>query len=501
MQFNSIHFIIFFFITILLGNILKNKVQKFFLLIASIYFYTVSNTYFLALLILSTLIDYIAAILIDNPERKERTRKILLLVSIIFNLFILGYFKYAYFISEILSFIFQTEFRTYNLVASSINFLNSFPIFKTSLGFLGFENSALDVYKDKIILPVGISFYTFQSMSYTVDVYRKQISARKSFIDFSFYVAFFPQLVAGPIVRATTFFRDLEVRLSVLNEDIQIAFTRILIGFMRKLVFADNLGVMVNHVFANYQTLNAVEIWTGAIGFCWQIYFDFAGYTDIAIGIARLFGFKFDPNFNFPMTMKNITDHWTKWHISFSTWIRDYIYIPLGGSRGSSFVVYRNIFITWLFGGVWHGADFHFVSWGVWQALMLSIHRLFVQTKIREYFVNLDSKIYKFSSFLFTSFCLGFGFVMFRAENMTKVKAMCKSMLLLDLEKNPVDSWTNSNYALMLVICYLASYIFSKRNIEAMSVMENKLMYANITAIFLILFFGTESQTFMYFVF
>lgn len=501
MQFNSIHFVIFFIITIIIGNILKNRIQKFFLLIASVYFYTVSNTYFLSLLVLSTLIDYYAAILIDNPSRKERTRKILLYISILFNLFILGYFKYAYFISEILSYLFQKKFETYNLVAASINFLNSFPIFKIGLEFLGFENNLMDVYSTKIILPVGISFYTFQSMSYTIDVYRKQIPARKSFIDFSFYVAFFPQLVAGPIVRATTFFRDLEFRLPVKLEDIQIAFTRILIGFMRKLVFADNLGVMVNQVFANQAQLNAVEIWTGAIAFCWQIYFDFAGYTDIAIGIARLFGFKFDANFNFPMTMKNITDHWTKWHISFSTWIRDYIYIPLGGSRGNNLLVYRNILITWLFGGVWHGADFHFVSWGVWQAIMLIIHRIYSQTKLREFFINLDSIVYKFFSFLLTTFCLGFGFVMFRSENMQKVKEMCLSMLFLNPKQIPIESWTNSNYALLLLICYLASYIFSKRNIEQMSLDKNKLIYANITAILLILFFATESQTFMYFVF
>jgi alginate O-acetyltransferase complex protein AlgI len=505
MQFNSIHFVIFFFVTILLGNILKNKTQKIFLLLASIYFYTISNTYFLSLLVLSTLIDYYASIWIDREGQSEKSRKVLLFISIVFNLLILGYFKYAYLISDILGKIFNSEFRTLNLVAYSLNFINlklgGFSFFTGLQNLLSINRQPLDIFAEKIILPVGISFYTFQSMSYTIDVYRKQIKARTSFIDFSFYVAFFPQLVAGPIVRATTFFRDLDTRLKVDNEDIQIAITRILIGFMRKLVFADNIGAMINPVFANYQNYNAIEIWAAALGFCWQIYFDFAGYTDIAIGIARLFGFKFDPNFNFPMTMSNVTDHWTKWHISFSTWIRDYIYIPLGGSRGSSFIIYRNIFITWLFGGVWHGAEYHFICWGIWQACLLSLHRLYVGTKIRKFFVDFDSTVYKFFSFLFTTFCMGFGFVMFRAETIEKIKGMCYAMLFLSNHGQPFFRFNNSNLGLVLIICYIASYIFSKRNIEVMSTQENKLMYANIVSIFLILFFATETSAFMYFIF
>jgi D-alanyl-lipoteichoic acid acyltransferase DltB (MBOAT superfamily) len=345
-------------------------------------------------------------------------------------------------------------------------------------------------------------------MSYTIDVYRKQFPARKSFIDFSLYIAFFPQLVAGPIVRATTFFRDLDFRLSVLNEDIQIAITRILIGFMRKLVFADNLGVVVNHTFANYQNMNALEIWTGAIAFGWQIYFDFAGYTDIAIGVARLFGFKFDPNFSFPMTITNITDHWSKWHISFSTWIRDYIYIPLGGSRGGAFITYRNIFITWLFGGIWHGADYHFIAWGLWQAVMLSIHRIYAQTSIRNFFVEKGGVVYKSFAAVLTMFCLSFGFVMFRAQSntagtaMQHTIAMIKSMLLLTKNSRVWNGYSNYDYGILLVICFIASAVFSKRNVDYMGNNGNKLMYANIAAIFLIVIFGvTDSQTFMYFVF
>ena len=494
MQFNSLHFLIFFLISIIIGNILKKTWQKVFLLVGSIYFYTYTNTYFIALLVLSTVIDYFAALAIDNENRTEKQRKIFLSISVFFNLLILGYFKYAYLTTDIINQIFGSQLRTFNVVTYYINLLHLNP-------------APLDVFLEKIVLPVGISFYTFQSMSYTIDVYRKQIEARRSFIDFSLYVAFFPQLVAGPIVRATTFFRDLDHRLSVMNEDIQIAITRILIGFMRKLVFADNLGKVVNHTFANYQSMNAIEVWTGAIAFGWQIYFDFAGYTDIAIGIARLFGFKFDPNFNFPMTITNITDHWSKWHISFSTWIRDYIYIPLGGSRGGNFITYRNIFITWLFGGVWHGADYHYIAWGIWQAVMLSVHRVYAQTSLRNFLNEKGGFLYKSSSAVFTMFCLAFGFVMFRAQTnwagtaMFHVKEMFKSMLLLTENSRALDSYSNYDYGILLVICFAASSYFSKKNIEFMATSGNKLLFANIAAIFLILIFGAETQTFMYFQF
>jgi len=494
MQFNSVHFLIFFLISIILGNVFKKTWQKVFLLLASVYFYTYTNTYFIALLILSTVIDYFAAIAIDNESRTEKQKKIFLFISVFFNLLILGYFKYAYLTTDIINTLFDAHLKTFNVVSYLVNLVHLKPY-------------NVSVY-EKIILPVGISFYTFQSMSYTIDVYRKQIKARRSFVDFSLYVAFFPQLVAGPIVRATTFFRDLDFRLSVVNEDIQIAITRILIGFMRKLVFADNLGVVVNYTFANYQNMNALEVWTGAIAFGWQIYFDFAGYTDIAIGIARLFGIKFDANFNFPMTITNITEHWSKWHISFSTWIRDYIFIPLGGSRGGTFITYRNIFITWLFGGVWHGADYHYIAWGLWQAVMLSIHRVYSQTSIRNFLNEKGGFIYKAFAGVFTIFCLAFGFVMFRAQTtptgtaMQHTVGMIKSMLCLTENSRLIDSYSNYDYGILLIICFIASFIFSKRNVESMGNNGNKLLYANIAAFFLILIFGvTESQTFMYFVF
>ncbi|NBU97371.1 MAG: MBOAT family protein, partial [Spirochaetia bacterium] len=470
MLFNSIDFLIFFPIILILGNILKGTTQKLLLLFASFYFYMAWNRYFIFLILASTLLDYFVALYLDStPIEKITKRKWILSISMIGNLGFLAYFKYT------------------NFLIGVVNDIN----------FWGGENIAL---RD-ITLPVGISFYTFQSMSYTIDVYRKQLDAKKSFIDFSLYVAFFPQLVAGPIVRATTFFRDLEVRLPILNEDIQVATTRILIGFVRKIVFADNLAIIVDHTFLFYHTMSPLEIWTGVIAFGWQIYFDFAGYTDIAIGVARLFGFKFDPNFNFPMSTNSITDHWSKWHISFSTWIRDYIYIPLGGSRGGELITYRNLFITWFFAGVWHGAAYHYIAWGLWQGVMIGIHRFYSKTRISKILNENGGNFYDIFCRVFTMFCLSFGFTMFRAENMVKVREIISSMLFLNLNEGSIFDYSNWRYGVLLFICFTASTIFSKRNIESMSSSPFKLMMANTVSIFLLLFFGFESTNFLYFQF
>ncbi|TGN19747.1 MBOAT family O-acyltransferase [Leptospira idonii] len=498
MLFNSFEFIVFFVFTIIVGNLLKNKWQRLFFLLASYYFYmawhpssirceapaTSGIKYYVdilycdfhfnpyvCILLFSTVVDYFAAKWIESKEDGDKTRKLLLIVSLVVNLGTLGFFKYTDFLLGL------------------FNDLNVFNGFK-------FENQ-------NIILPVGISFYTFQSMSYTIDVFNRKTEARKSFLDFSLYVAFFPQLVAGPIVRAETFFRDLDHRLSVHKENIDAAFCLILIGFTRKMVFADNLAKVVDASFANYQNLNPIEMWTASLAFGWQIYFDFAGYTDIAIGVARLFGFQFNPNFNFPMSCRNIADHWSRWHISFSTWIRDYIYIPLGGSRGSTLTYMRNIMITWLFAGLWHGAAYHFVGWGIWQGVMLLGHKFYSQTNTAAFLNEKGGKLYDLFARVFTMFCLSFGFIMFRAETMTKAVEMMKGLIFLQGNDQPLLRWNNYHYGILLFICFLASYVFSKRQVPTLFE-GNRFKYTAfvIVNVYLLLFFGvTESQNFLYFVF
>jgi len=394
MNFTSFHFLGFFVVTIIIGHWLKNRKQRIFFLVASYYFYGVFEPYYLILIFFSTLWDYVAALGIAArragktsglgrlPERGWLT------ASLILNLGLLGYFKYTNFGLTIL-----------NDVHPLGNTIFAWP-------FLN------------ILLPVGISFYTFQSMSYTIDVYRGLIPARQSLVDFALYVSFFPQLVAGPIVRADTFFNQLDDRLPIGPDDIIVGLTRILVGFFRKLVLSDNLAPLVTEVFLRHNEHGPLDIWIASMGFAWQIYLDFAGYTDIARGLARLFGFEFNINFLYPMAARNITDHWQRWHISFTTWLRDYIYIPLGGSRGHPVRVQFNIVLVWLFGGVWHGPAYHFVAWGLWQAVMQLVHRYYSRTTLRAFLNERGGLTYNIVSRIFLFFNLNFGFIWFRAPDM-----------------------------------------------------------------------------------
>lgn len=429
------------------------------------------NLYILILLV-STGVDYIAARLMNRIGEPDGRRKVYLTLSLATNLGILAYFKYTNFFIGLLNDSFfsgESQFSNYD-----------------------------------IILPVGISFYTFQSMSYSIDVFNRRIEPRKSLLDFSLYVAFFPQLVAGPIVRAETFFRDLDNKLPVLKENIEQAFSLILIGLTRKIVFADNLGKVVDYTFANHAMMNPLEIWTGVIAFGWQIYFDFAGYTDIAIGVARLFGFKFDANFNFPMSAASISEHWSKWHISFSTWIRDYIFIPLGGSRGSALLTYRNLYVTWLFAGLWHGAAYHYVCWGIWQAVMLSVNREYKKTNLANWLNTKGGRLYDIGARVFTMFCLGFGFAMFRADTMTEAASIMKSMLFFGDGINTISRYENYHFGVVLLICFIASYFFQTRKVDWVTNNKKSWIFPAfiITNVLLILIFGvTESQNFLYFAF
>ncbi len=505
MLFNSAHFMVFLPIVLILAKILKGTYRRVFLLLASLYFYNAwhpktivctefrTNTWYefwidksfcdfginlyIIILVVSMIVDYFAGLIMSKEGATDKFRKLCLIASLLTNLGILAYFKYTNFILEVFSDVYSDIMR---------------------FGFS--EAQVFKVEHLKIILPVGISFYTFQSMSYTIDVYRRNLVARKSFLDFALYVSFFPQLVAGPIVRAHTFFRDLDDPPAVTAKDVEIAFAQILMGFTRKIVFADNLAKVVDFTFRNYKTLNPMEIWVGTLAFGWQIYFDFAGYTDIAIGVARLFGYKFDPNFNFPMVARNIADHWSRWHISFSTWIRDYIYIPLGGSRVSVIKGYRNLFITWLFAGIWHGAAYHFVSWGLWQGVMLGIHREYSKTGVAVWLNEKGGRPYDITARIVTMFCLSFGFIMFRAETMEKSWAMMKSLVFwVPNGIQSVKSFANYDYGLLIIICFCFSYYFSKNTIESMTENGRKFALFFVANFFLILFFGAGGNNFLYF--
>lgn len=488
MNFTSFHFLLFFLVTLLFGHILKNKNLKIFLLLASYYFYGVFKPVYLVLILLSTIYDYIAALGIDSYRKKIHLKgaykflsyisdKIWLKISIFLNLSLLGYFKYTNFGVEVLNDLFLK---------------NSF-----------FSFSYLD-----ILLPVGISFYTFQSLSYTIDVYRGILQARKSFIDFALYVTFFPQLVAGPIVRATTFFSQLDHPKKTEFQDYKIGLIRITTGFFRKLILADNLAPVVNAVFANPRDYHPIDIWIASLGFGWQIYFDFAGYTDIARGVARFFGYEFEINFNCPMAARNITEHWKRWHISLTTWLRDYLYIPLGGSKVSVLRVYINIFIVWLVTGFWHGASYHFLVWGIWQFVMIVIHRIYNQSYLQKFLHSKIPLLWEVLARILLFFSLNFGFIWFRAPNLQIAHFMIGRLFgFQDIHQSlsliqTFPPIVYSNYVIFLILLWIYEFFMDKKEIESITKKEKILILViTLKAISLVIFSTPDTPNFLYFQF
>lgn len=341
MLFNSIEFLIFLPTTFILYWLLRDKIklQNLFLLIVSYVFYGWWDERFLGLIILSSLVDYAIGLGLHRSKEKFR-RKLLLAVSLAVNLGLLGFFKY------------------YNF------FVDSFVDAFSTLG-IQLNSSTLN-----IILPVGISFYTFQTLSYTIDIYRKKMTPTKDIVAFFAYVSFFPQLVAGPIERASNllpqFFKKRTLTPALASDGLR----QILWGMFKKVVIADNCAIIVDAVFADYAGQSSNMLMIAAVLFAFQIYCDFSGYSDIAIGTAKLFGFKLMINFSVPYFSRNIAEFWRRWHISLSTWFRDYLYIPLGGSRGSLFNKIRNVFVIFIVSGFWHGANWTFIVWGALNALL-----------------------------------------------------------------------------------------------------------------------------------
>ena len=320
------------------------------LLAASFYFYASWNHWLACLIGASTLVDYALARLIDAPAAPPRRRQALLALSIVGNLALLGYFKYANFFLE------------------SLN---------ASLEFAGLSSSSLALLE--VILPVGISFYTFEAINYMVDVYRRKVPAERDLANFMLFITFFPHLVAGPIVRARDFLpqthRPKRWDWARLNLGAQF----FLLGLIKKLVIADRMAAFVDPVFEHPELYPAHTLWMAVLAYPLQVYGDFSGYTDMALGSAHLLGFKLAQNFNAPYLARNIADFWQRWHISLSTWLRDYLFIPLGGSRGGRARTCLNLLITMTLGGLWHGAGWVYVLWGVMHGLLLVIHRLFAE--------------------------------------------------------------------------------------------------------------------------
>lgn len=385
MLFNSLEFLtflplVFIIYWFLLGH--SRKGQNLFVVVASYFFYGLWDWRFLALIAFSTLLSYVCALTISNAQ-KRLTAKIYLIVNISVNLLILGIFKYYNFFVENLISLFHGFGITFDYV--SIN----------------------------VILPVGISFYTFQTLSYSIDVYRKQIDATSDIVAFFAYVSFFPQLVAGPIERASNLLPQFLQKRTFKYEEAIDGMRLILLGFFKKIVIADNCAAISNTIFDNYQTCNSYGLIMGALAFTFQIYGDFSGYSDIAIGVSRLFGIRLNKNFQSPYYSRSIPEFWRRWHISLNTWFRDYVYIPMGGNRCGKFKQSVNSMTVFLLSGLWHGANWTYITWGAYHGI-LTLPNVFWKKSKR--LPSSQPDIFRVLSCIMTFCFVVFGWIIFRSS-------------------------------------------------------------------------------------
>ena len=383
MLFTEINFVYFIFVVVALQFVGNNTYKKVVLLSASYFFYGYWDWRFLSLIWISTIVDFmVGKAIYSSFDHKKRKR--LLFISIFTNLSILGFFKY------------------FNFFIDSFNYLTDRPEAFNTL---------------HIILPIGISFYTFQTMSYTIDIYRNKLRPTKSILDFSNFVAFFPQLVAGPIERAKNLLPQMEKYSGVSSQYLKKAIILIFLGYVKKVFIADNIAPIVNHHFENYMLLNSFETFYALYLFSFQIYFDFSGYSDIARGLALLFGVNLIENFNQPYFSKSPTEFWSRWHISLSTWLKDYLYIPLGGNQAGLVRTNINLMATMLLGGLWHGASWNFVLWGGLHGFYLILNKI-----IRRYKAQRKSRrvINNFTpiKILFTYLLILITWLPFRSNNL-----------------------------------------------------------------------------------
>ena len=475
MLFNSLEYLIFLpTVFILYWFVFKKdlKNQNLLILISSYFFYGWWDWRFLSLIFFSTVVDYFVGLKIYDSQ-DNKVKKTYLWISILFNLGLLGFFKYFNFFIE-----------------SWIDLLGSF----------GYEQKS--VWTLNVILPVGISFYTFQTMSYSLDIYFKKLKPTRDFISFASFVSFFPQLVAGPIVRASHLLPQLlSKRVFKYDQGVQ-GLRLILWGMFKKVVIADSLAWRVNYSFENYHTLDGGTLLLGLIYFSIQIYCDFSGYSDIAIGTAKLFGINIRTNFNFPYFSRDIGEFWRRWHISLSSWFRDYLYIPLGGSKGSQWTSIQNIFIIFILSGFWHGANWTFIVWGLTHALLYI--PLFLIGKNRQYTTNVVAENNWFPSIkeLFqigmTYFSTTIAWVFFRSENISSSFKYLNSMILKF--SIPLDNRGGITYILLL-ICFDLFLLKNNNEMLEINFFISRWAFYIVILFLIYLHINLETSEFIYFQF
>ena len=489
MLFNSLEFAIFYPIVFLAYWILSGRktTRNAFLLMASYFFYGWWDWRFLILIVISSLVDFLVGLSIHRTDKKAR-RRLLLGISLIVNLGLLGFFKYTNFFIE--------------------TFLDSFRLFGKSL-----EISTLN-----IILPVGISFYTFQTLSYTIDIYRDKIKPTKDILAFFTFVAFFPQLVAGPIERASHLLPQFQKTYRFNYDQVKSGLLLMAFGLFKKMVIADRVALVVNQVYNAPHEYNGYEVITATVFFAFQIYCDFSGYSDIAIGTARTMGFDIMKNFDSPYFSGSITEFWRRWHISLSTWFRDYLYIPLGGNRKGERRTYANLLIVFLISGLWHGAAMTFVIWGGIHGVMIVLEKAFSGTRQRIR-TTLGITGNSFSNRLFfagiTFFTVCFAWVFFRANSLAEATLLIRNAFvdnyneinyggLYNLGLDSAEFWTA---LVAIVLLAFFDFVHKRRSVLRWLSAQNALFRYTvyIGILFVILIFGVYGnmapQDFIYFQF
>lgn len=440
--FSHVAFWYFFGVILLVNMIFQNKrgLRITFLFLASLYFYYKTGGYFFCLLIFSTLTDYSIGLGLNKYERPWM-RRMLLVLSLTINLSVLGYFKYTYFIVEIIEKLNDIDINSFDYLASATN-----QLFGTNFSI------------EKITLPIGISFFTFQTISYTIDVYRRQLTPVKNIVDFGFYVSFFPQLIAGPIVRAKTFIPQIYRKLVLSEKWIWWAILLITGGLFKKLVISDFISVnFVDRIFEHPISHTGFEVIVAVYGYALQIYCDFAGYTDIALGVALLLGFRLPKNFNHPYKATSLSDFWRRWHMSLSTWLRDYLYIPLGGNRKGSVRTFINLMITMLLGGLWHGAAIKFILWGALHGVGLMIN------KGLKGIIKTNNRIIRFFGWFFTFHFVVITWIVFRVDSLQNAQIIMDRIVhttsLSDVKKIVL---TTPYLFLLLIMGYCIHWLSDK---------------------------------------
>ena len=464
MVFSSTIFLCVYLPLVLLGYyICPKKGRNLFLLIVSLVFYAWGEPKYVFLMIFSILVNYIFGRLMDKHRENKKRLKLMLVLSVVIDIGLLSVFKYTDFIITNVNAIFGANFDLLN-----------------------------------IALPIGISFYTFQAMSYTIDVYRDDVRVQKNLIDFGMYITMFPQLIAGPIVRYADVQDQLAER-SVTTADFSEGVMRFVVGLGKKVLLANQMGAVWSDIYALGGDVSALMAWTGAIAYTFQIYFDFSGYSDMAIGLGRMFGFKFPENFRYPYQSVSITDFWRRWHITLSTWFKEYLYIPLGGNRRGLARQALNLLIVWSLTGFWHGAGWNFVMWGLYYFVILFIEKLFLLKAL--------DKLPKFFRHVYALLLIIIGWVIFASDDVSVLLPFLGSMFGANGAVGGMDVYTLLTKAVLLIICCVASTELPKKlflsaagamNEKAAFTLKSVLTIA-LLALSMILLIGDSYNPFLYF--